>query len=185
MGVTREDAWALLTEYTTGESLRKHALAVEAAMRHHAARLGEDVEVWGAVGLVHDFDYERWPTAADHPARGMEILRERGWPEDVVEAVGSHAAYTGIPRNTPLRKALFAVDELCGFLMAVAYVRPTRSLADVEVASVRKKMKDKAFARAVSRDDIVRGAEEFGLTLEESIEHCLWALRGAAPALGL
>ncbi|HSV73832.1 MAG TPA: HDIG domain-containing protein [Chthonomonadales bacterium] len=185
MAITRETAWSLLAEYTTNESLLKHALAVEAAMRYHAARLGEDPEVWGAVGLVHDFDYERWPTAPDHPTRGMEVLRLRGWPEDLVEAVGSHADYLGIPRSTPMRKALFAVDELCGFLLAVAYVRPSRSLADVGVSSVRKKMKDKAFARAVSRDDIVRGADELGLTVDESIDHCLRALRGAATTLGV
>lgn len=181
----REAGWALLTEFTKSDSLLKHGLAVEAAMRRYARIFGEDEDVWGVVGLVHDFDYERWPAAPDHPEQGMRILRERGWPEDLVVAIGSHAAYTGIPRNTRLARTLFAVDELCGFLTAVAYVRPSRRIADVEVASVKKKMKDKAFARSVSREDIVRGAEELGLSLDEHIGNCIQALIEAAPTLGL
>jgi putative nucleotidyltransferase with HDIG domain len=185
MTVDRETAWSLLTEHTTNESLRKHGLAVEAAMRHYAGLFGEDVELWGAVGLIHDFDYERWPSAPDHPARGMEILRERGWPGELIQVIGSHADYAGIPRDTLMAKALYAVDELSGFLTAVAYVRPSKKMADVEVSSVRKKMKDKAFARAVSRDDIVRGTEELGVPLDEHIANCLAALTTAAESLGL
>lgn len=181
----REAGWALLTEFTKGDSLLKHALAVEAAMRHYARTFGEDEDVWGIVGLIHDFDYERWPSAPDHPEQGMRILRERGWPEDLVLAVGSHADYTGIPRDTLLARTLFAVDELCGFLTAVAYVRPSRRIADVEVSSVKKKMKDKAFARSVSRDDIVRGAEALGLPLDDHIGNCIRALSEVAPTLGL
>ncbi|MCC6728356.1 MAG: HDIG domain-containing protein [Chthonomonadales bacterium] len=181
----REGAWALLTEYTESESLRKHALAVEAAMRHYAARFGEDAELWGNTGLLHDFDYERWPTAPEHPTNGLRILEERGWPAEMREALAGHAEYLGVPRATRMAKALFAVDELCGFLTAVAYVKPSRSIADVETASVRKKMKDRAFARAVSRDDIVRGAEELGVPLDEHISACIQAMRGAAGALGL
>jgi putative nucleotidyltransferase with HDIG domain len=181
----RETAWALLTEFTQSDSLIKHGLAVEAAMRYYARKSGEDEDLWGVVGLVHDFDYERWPQAPDHPDQGMAILRARGWPDEIVRAVGSHADYTGIPRDTALARTLFAVDELCGLLTAVAYVRPSRSIADVEVASVRKKMKDKAFARSVSRDDIVRGAEGIGVALDEHIAACIAALTEAAPALGL
>lgn len=185
MDVNRDSAWALLTEYTQNESLIRHALAVEAAMRHYAGLYEEDVELWGAVGLIHDFDYERWPTAPDHPTRGMAILRERGWPEELVQVIGSHADYTGIPRDTPMARTLFAVDELCGLLTAVAYVRPSRRIADVEVSSVRKKMKDKAFARSVSREDILSGAEAIGMSLEEHIGHCVRAMTSVAPALGL
>ena len=181
----RESAWNLLTEFTKSESLLKHALAVEAAMRHYARIFGEDEDVWGVVGLIHDFDYERWPAAPDHPEQGMRILRERGWPEELVAAVGSHADYTGIPRETLLARTLFAVDELCGFLTAVAYVRPSRRIADVEVSSVKKKMKDKAFARSVSREDITRGADLLGLPLDVHIGHCLQALSAVAPSLGL
>ncbi|NLH99676.1 MAG: HDIG domain-containing protein [Chthonomonadales bacterium] len=185
MKLDRASVWELLNEYTQSESLLKHALAVEAAMRYYARLYGEDEETWGAVGLIHDFDYERWPTAPDHPQQGMRILRERGWPDDLVLAVGSHADYTGIERNTLLARALFAVDELCGFLTAVAYVRPSRKIADVEVSSVKKKMKDKAFARAVSRDDIIKGAEELGVPLDEHIANCIAALTAVAPSLGL
>jgi putative nucleotidyltransferase with HDIG domain len=185
MKPTRDDAWALLTEYTKSDSLIKHALAVEAAMRHYARVFGQDEDLWGTVGLVHDFDYERWPTAPDHPTQGMAILRERGWPEELVMAIGSHAEYMGIPRETPMARTLFAVDELCGFLTAVAYVRPSRKIADVEVSSVKKKMKDKAFARSVSREDILRGAELLGVPLDDHIAACIMALTGAADSLGL
>ncbi len=185
MGHTRAEAWALLNEYTGSDSLLKHALAVEAAMRAYAPRFGGDPEEWGVTGLLHDFDYERWPTAPDHPTRGMAILREQGWPEQVVEAIGGHATYLGIPRSTPMARALFAVDELCGFLTAVAYVRPSRKIADVEVSSVKKKMKDKAFARAVNRDEIVQGAEELGVPLDEHIAVCIRALAAVADDLGL
>ncbi len=154
-------------------------------MRYYARLFGEDEELWGAIGLVHDFDYERWPAAPDHPERGMAILRERGWPEEIVRIIGSHADYTGIPRDTPAARALFAVDELCGFLTAVAYVRPTRKIADVEPSSVRKKMKDKAFARSVSREDIVRGAEELGIPLDDHIRNCVTAMAEVADRLGL
>lgn len=181
----RNSAWALLTEYTTNESLLKHALAVEAAMRYYARLFGEDEDLWGVVGLVHDFDYERWPQAPEHPEKGMAILRERGWPEDLVRIIGSHADYTGIPRDTLMAKTLFAVDELCGFLTAVAYVRPTRKIADVEASSVRKKMKDKAFARSVSREDIVRGAEDLGIPLDDHIKNCVAAMSSVAAELGL
>lgn len=182
---TRADAWGLLTEYTQNDSLLKHALAVEAAMRWHARKYGEDDELWGNTGLLHDFDYERWPDAENHPMRGMEILRQNGWPEEMIQAVGGHALYLGIPRNTLMARALFAVDELCGLITAVAYVRPSRKVADVEVSSVRKKMKDKAFARNVSREDIVQGAEELGVPLEEHIRNCIAAMQSAAQSLGL
>jgi len=185
MAIDREAAWQLLTEYTTSESLIKHALAVEAAMRHYARLFGEDEDLWGAVGLIHDFDYEKWPEAPDHPEQGMRILRERGWPEELVLTVGSHATYTGIPRESRMAKALYAVDELCGFLTAVAYVRPSRKIADVEVSSVRKKMKDKAFARSVNREDIIKGAEELGVPLDEHIASCIAAMTTVADKLGL
>ena len=185
MAIDREAAWQLLTEYTTSESLIKHALAVEAAMRHYARLFGEDEDLWGAVGLIHDFDYEKWPEAPDHPEQGMRILRERGWPEELVLTVGSHATYTGIPRESRMAKALYAVDELCGFLTAVAYVRPSRKIADVEVSSVRKKMKDKAFARSVNREDIINGAEELGVPLDEHIASCIAAMTTVADKLGL
>jgi putative nucleotidyltransferase with HDIG domain len=185
MPYEREDAWALLCEFTENDSLRKHGLAVEAAMRHYARLYDADPDRWGIVGLLHDFDYERWPTAPDHPMQGVRILRERGWPEEVAEAVGSHADYSGIPRDTPMKRALFAVDELCGLLTAVAYVRPSRKIADVEVPSVKKKMKDRAFARNVSREDIAAGAEGLGISLDEHIGHCIEAMKGAADRLGL
>jgi len=185
MGYTRADAWELLCEYTQSDSLRNHALAVEAAMRFYAEKQGADPELWGNTGLLHDFDYERWPNAPDHPTRGMAILRERGWPEEMIHAIGGHAQYLDIPRDTPLARTLFAVDELCGFITAVAYVRPSRKLAEVEVASVKKKMKDKAFARNVSREDILQGAEELGVPLDEHIQNCIVAMRAAADTLGL
>ncbi|MGC8667073.1 MAG: HDIG domain-containing metalloprotein [Chthonomonadales bacterium] len=185
MRPTREDAWKLLTEFTQSESLLKHGLAVEAAMVGYARRFGQDEELWGITGLIHDFDYERWPSAPDHPLKGMAILRERGWPDEVIRAIGGHASYTGIPRDTLLAKTLFAVDELCGFIMAVAYVRPSRKLEDVQVSSVRKKMKDKAFARQVSREEIVQGAQELGVDLDEHIAQCIAGMRDVSAALGL
>lgn len=183
--ITREETWELLTEFTQSESLRKHALAVEAAMRHYAEHYGEDVEHWGRIGLIHDFDYEKYPSAEDHPYRGAEILRERGWPENDIQCVMSHADYTGVPRDTRMAKALFAVDELCGFITAVALVRPSKKIAEVEVKSVKKKMKQKAFAAQVNRDDFGRGAELLGLELDPHINHVLTALKGIADELGL
>ncbi len=185
MKPTREQAWALLTEFTTNESLIKHGLAAEAAMRAYARKFGEDEEEWGIVGLIHDFDYEQNPTYDVHVYAGARILRERGWPEEMVVAVESHADYMNIPRTTPMRKALAAVDELVGFITAVALVRPSRSVMDVETPSVKKKMKDKAFARAVSREDIVKGADLLGVTLDEHIAFVISSLQGIAPALGL
>jgi putative nucleotidyltransferase with HDIG domain len=185
MAHTRDDAWALLTEYTQSDSLRKHALAVEAAMRFYAARTGGDPELWGNTGLLHDFDYERWPDAPDHPTQGMAILRQQGWPEEMVHAIGGHAPYLNIPRDTDLSKVLFAVDELCGLITAVAYVRPSRQIADVEVGSIKKKLKDRAFARSVSREDITLGAEELGVPLDEHIGNCLQALKDVSENLGL
>lgn len=185
MEKTREEAWGLLTEYTESESLRKHALAVEAAMRWYARKFGEDESLFGLTGLLHDFDYEKWPEPSSHPGKGMAILRERGWPEAMIEAIGGHATYLGIPRRTRLAQCLFAVDELCGFLTACAYVKPSRKIADVEPASVRKKLKDKAFARSVSREDILTGTEELGIPLEEHIGNCIAAMTEAADSLEL
>jgi len=167
---TRDDAWALLTEFTDNPSLIKHALAVEAAMRAYARRLGEDEEVWGAIGLIHDFDYQQNPTEETHLHVGTRVLRERGWPEEWIRTVASHADYMGVPRDTAAARALFAVDELTGFLTACALVRPDRSIAEVQAKSVKKKLKDKAFARGVNRDDVRRGAEELGVELAEHIE---------------
>jgi putative nucleotidyltransferase with HDIG domain len=181
----RNQAWCLLTEFTQSESLRKHALAVEACMGAYARKFSADEELWGAVGLLHDFDYEKYPSPEDHPYRGNEILKERGYPEDFRRAIMSHANYTGVTRETPLEKALFACDELAGFITATALVKPGRSLAEVDVKSVRKKMKDKAFARSVSRDDIVNGAVGLGVELDEHISFCLGAMKGIAPELGL
>lgn len=181
----RADAWNLLCEYTQSESLRKHALAVEACLRAYARKLGADEELWGIVGLLHDFDYERWPTAPDHPTEGSKILRARGYPEEIIEAILSHADYMGVPRVTPLQKTLFACDELAGFITAVALVRPSKSLAEVEVGSVTKKFKDKAFARTVNRDDIFRGAADLGVPLQEHVAFCLDALKAIAAQLGL
>jgi len=175
--MNRESAWTLLTEYTRSESLLKHALAVEAAMRHHARRLGQDVELWGVTGLLHDFDYERWPSAPDHTREGARILRELGVAEEIVGAILSHADWNHaeFPLDRPLRKALFAVDELCGFVTAVAYVRPD-GLRGMEPASVRKKLKQKSFAAAVSREDIQRGAELLELSLDDHITQVIQAL---------
>lgn len=185
MTPTREGAWALLTEYTQGDRLRKHALAVEAAVRGYAGLFGEDEELWGIVGLLHDFDYERWPDPKNHPFRGCEILRERGYPETVTRAILSHADYSGVARKSRLEHTLFACDEMAGFITAAALVRPSRSVLDLEARSVRKRMKDKAFARAVSREDLVQGAEELGLPLNDHITNVIGFLRGQAEALGL
>src|SRR5947208_1340059 len=181
----RNQDWNLLTEYTQSESLRKHALAVEACMRAYARKFGDDEEKWALTGLLHDFDYEKFSTPEQHPFVGNKILEERGWPEDIRRAILSHAEYSGVPRVTPMEKALFACDELAGFITATALVKPGKSLAEVEAKSVRKKMKDKAFARSVSRDDIVQGAAELGVELEEHIGFCIEAMKGVAQALGL
>jgi predicted hydrolase (HD superfamily) len=219
--VTRQAAWELLTEFTKSESLRKHALGVEACMRAYARKFAPDgpglpnvglervehdfsraaeappivrastpdglseVELWGIVGLIHDFDYDKYPSLEDHPYKGNAILKERGWPEVISRAVMSHAEYTGITRETPMEKALFACDELAGFITAVALIKPGKSLAEVDVKSVRKRMKDKAFARKVNRDDIVNGAAALGVDLDEHIVTCIGALRGVAGDLGL
>jgi putative nucleotidyltransferase with HDIG domain len=185
VSMTREEAWQLLTEFTKNESLLKHAIAVEAAMGHYARKFGEDEERWRVVGLLHDFDYEIHPTLDKHPQEGAKILRERGVPEEIVEGVLSHADHLGLPRDTLMKKTLYAVDELTGFVIAVALVRPSKSVLDVEPSSVRKKMKDKAFARAVNRDDIVRGAEDLGVPLAEHIGEVIAALKGVADELGL
>jgi putative nucleotidyltransferase with HDIG domain len=182
---SRTEAYEILTEHTKGESLIKHALAVEGAMRWYAARAGEDPEVWGVAGLLHDFDYEKYPSLDDHPFRGAEILRSRGVDEELIQTILSHGDHTGVPRTTPMRRALFAVDELSGFVTAVALVRPSKKLDDVEPSSVKKKLKDKAFARNVSRDDIRRGAELLELSEEEHIANVLTALKAIAPELGL
>ncbi|MEX1253967.1 MAG: HDIG domain-containing metalloprotein [Dehalococcoidia bacterium] len=181
----RTSAWALLCEYTQGDGLRKHGLAVEAVMRHFARKHGEDEETWGITGLLHDFDYEQHPTAEQHPVEGSKILRERGYPEDVVRAILGHADYTGVPRDTTMAKVLYAVDELTGFITAVALVRPNKRLAEVEPASVRKKMKDKAFARSVNRDDILKGADELGVELDAHIAEVIRAMLPVAADLGL
>ena len=180
-----DDGWKLLTEFTQSESLLKHALAVEACMRAYARKLGADEELWGMVGLIHDFDYEKYPSAEDHPFRGNEILQERGYSEEVRRAIMSHAEYSGVPRITPMEKTLFACDELAGFITACALVKPRKSLAEVEAKSVRKKMKDKAFARSVNRDDITTGAADLGLELEEHIAFCIEAMKAIARELGL
>jgi len=181
----RAAAWGLLTEFTQSESLRKHALAVEACMRAYARKLGGDEDLWGVTGLLHDFDYERWPSLEDHPYRGNEILAERGWSEEIRRAIMSHAEYSGVARVSPMEKALFACDELAGFITACALVKPGKSLAEVEAKSVRKKMKDKAFARSVNRNDIVNGAADLGVELEEHIAFCIEAMKGIAGELGL
>jgi predicted hydrolase (HD superfamily) len=231
--IDREAAWCLLTEFTQSESLRKHALAVEACMRACARKFSGDrdgnivgnkvgtysgdhdstdsyqgtpsgvpqsdhkdsrasapegmseVELWGIVGLIHDFDYEKYPSLEDHPYKGNEILKERGWPEVIRRAIMSHAEYTGVTRDTPMEKALFACDELAGFITAVALIKPGKSLAEVDAKSVRKRMKDKAFARKVNRDDIVNGAAALGVDLDEHIAFCIEALQGIAGELGL
>ncbi len=188
--MTRDEALALMHEYTGSESLRRHMYAVEAAMRACARAKGEDEDAWGLVGLLHDFDYERWPNEAhspteQHPAEGVRILAARGLPEPMQRAILGHASYSGVPRDTPMARALFAVDELCGFLVACALVRPSKSLADLEVGSVKKKLKDKAFARGVNRDEVRQGAEEWGVPLDDHIRFVLEALRPVERQLGL
>jgi putative nucleotidyltransferase with HDIG domain len=188
--MNREDALRLLHEYTQSDSLRKHAYAVEAAMRAYAPRFGGDPEAWGVTGLLHDFDYESWPNAAhspteEHPAEGVRILRARGYPEDVLRAILGHAQYSGVPRDTLMAKTLFAVDELTGLITATALVRPSKSVHEVDARSVRKKMKDKAFARGVSREDVLQGAQELGVDLDEHIQFVIDAMRGAAEEIGL
>jgi predicted hydrolase (HD superfamily) len=195
--ITREAAWQLLTEFTQSESLRKHALAVEACMRACSRKFGsgspdvtedvteDDENLWGIVGLLHDFDYDRWPSLEDHPYKGNEILKERGYSDEIRRAILSHAEYTGVTRDTPMEKALFACDELAGFITAVALIKPGKSLAEVDTKSVRKRMKDKAFARKVNRDDIIQGAAALGVDLDEHIAYCIEALKPIADKLGL
>lgn len=187
---SRDETLALVHEYTASDSLRKHMLAVEAAMRAYAEKFGEDPERWGLTGLVHDFDYERFPNPAhspseEHPAEGVRILRSRGWPDDMLEAILGHGNYTGVPRVSRLAKALYAVDELTGLITATALVRPSRSVHEVDARSVRKKMKDKAFARGVNREEVVAGAADLGVDLDEHIDFVIGAMRGSAEALGL
>ena len=188
--MNRSEALAIVHEYTQSEALRKHMYAVEAAMRAYARQQGEDEERWGLVGLLHDFDYERFPNDAhspteEHPSEGVRILAGKGLAEDMQRAILGHASYCGVPRDTAMARTLFAVDELCGFLVACALVRPSKSLADLEVSSVKKKLKDKAFARGVSRDDIRVGVEEMGLDLDAHIQFLLEALRPVERELGL
>ena len=183
--LSRERAWALVTEHVQSDSLRKHLLGVEAAVRGYARAAGEDEEAWGFVALVHDFDYEKYPDRDNHPFRGVEILQGLGYPEWVTRAILSHADYSGVPRETPLEKTLFACDELSGFVTAAALVRPSKSILDLEASSVMKRMKDKAFARAVPREDLRKGAEELGLPLEEHVANVIRFLRAEADALGL
>jgi len=183
--INRESAWGLLTEFTQSESLRKHALAVEACMRAYARKLRADEEQWGITGLLHDFDYEKYPTPEEHPSVGSKILRERGYPEEVIRAILSHADYSGVKRESPMEKTLYACDELSGLITAAALVKPSKSVAEVDARSIRKKMKDKAFARSVNRDDIINGAADLGVDLDEHITFCIEAMKGIAPELGL
>ena len=187
---TREDAWNLVCEFTQSESLRKHMLAVEACVRAYARKQNADEDLWGITALLHDFDYERWPNAEhspdrEHPAEGAKILRERGYSEEIVRAIISHAEYCNTPRQTPLEHTLFACDELAGFLTACTYVRPSKSILDLEASSVKKRMKDKAFARGVSREDVIQGASALGVPLDDHITFCIAALRANADPLGL
>ena len=181
----RSQSWSLLCEYTQSESLRKHMLAVEACMRAYARKFGEDENKWGITGLLHDFDYEKYPTPAEHPFVGNKILEERGYPEEMRRAIMSHADYSGVKRESQMEKTLYACDEIAGFITASALVKPNKSLAEVEAKSVRKKMKDKAFARSVNRDDIINGAADLGVELEENIAFCIEAMKGIAGELGL
>ena len=185
MSLNRDEAWALVTSHTASESLRKHMLAVEAAVRGYARLWAEDEDDWGVVALLHDFDYERWPDQQNHPFRGVEILQARGYPEWVTRAILSHADYSGVPRESRLEKTLYACDEMSGFVTAAALVRPSKSVHDLEAASVIKRMKDKAFARGVSREDLKRGAAELGLPLEEHVANVIRFLRVQAAPLGL
>ncbi|HET7372261.1 MAG TPA: HD domain-containing protein [Gemmatimonadaceae bacterium] len=187
---TRAEALALMHEFTASESLRKHMLSVEAAMRAYAIRFGEDADRWGLAGLIHDFDYERYPNAAhsptdEHPAFGVGVLRERGWPDDILQAVLGHATYCSVPRESRMARTLFAVDELTGLITATALVKPTKSVRDVDARSVKKKMKDKAFAKGVNRDDVILGAQELGVELDDHIQFVIEAMRGVADAIGL
>ncbi|MEX0649992.1 MAG: HDIG domain-containing metalloprotein [Candidatus Andersenbacteria bacterium] len=182
---TRADAWQLLNQYTKNQNLIKHALAVEAAMRYYARHFGENEEVWGLVGLLHDFDYEQHPSLEEHPYKGQEILTKLEYPEVIKRGIMAHAPHTGTPRTTLMEKTIFAVDELAGFIVAVALVRPSRKLADVDVKSVKKKLKQKKFAENVSREDITQGAQELGFSPEEHIEHALQAMKSVADPLGL
>jgi putative nucleotidyltransferase with HDIG domain len=183
--MTRESAWDLLTEFTQSESLRKHAMAVEACMRAYAIKFGEDENKWAITGLLHDFDYEKYPTAEEHPYVGNKILAERGYPDDVRRAIMSHAEYSGVSRDSQMEKTLFACDELAGFITAVALVKPTKSLNEVDVKSVKKRLKDKAFARSVNRDDIINGAQQMGVDLDQHIQFCIDAMKTVADKLGL
>jgi predicted hydrolase (HD superfamily) len=189
MTIDRESAWCLLTEFTQSESLRKHALSVEACMRAYARKFAvgstKEEELWGVVGLLHDFDYEKYPSLDDHPYKGNAILKERGYSDEIRRAIMSHAEYTGVTRDSQMEKALFACDELAGFITAVALIKPGKSLAEVDTKSVRKRMKDKAFARKVNRDDIVNGAAALGVDLEEHITFCIEALKPIADKLEL
>jgi predicted hydrolase (HD superfamily) len=187
---SRDEALALVREYTASDSLRKHMLAVEAAMRAYAAKFGEDPDRWGLVGLIHDYDYERWPNEAHsptdgHPAEGVRRLRERGWPEDILQAILGHATYCAVRRETAMAKALFAVDELTGLITATALVRPSKSVHEVDARSVRKKMKDKGFARGVNREDVIAGAQELGVDLDEHVQFVIEAMKGVAAEIGL
>ena len=181
----RADVWALVCEWTQSEQLRRHMRAVEAAMRAYARRFGEDEDRWGAVGLIHDWDYESGPTPEQHPLRGIAMLRERGWPEELLQDIASHADYLDVPRDTPLRRALHAVDEMSGFIIACALVKPDRSLSTVDAANVRKKMKDKAFARAVRRDELVESADGLGVPFDDHVEFVRDALKPIAAEIGL
>ena len=182
--MSRDEALALLKEYTKSDALLKHMYSVEGAMRAYAQKLGEDQEKWGITGLLHDFDYEKYPNAPDHPLRGSEILKEKGYPEDVRRAILGHASYTGVPRDSQMAKTLFACDELCGFVMACAVIRPNK-IADLEVSSVKKKLKDKGFARNVSREDIQQGCAELGVPMDEHIGFVIQAMKSIAPEIGL
>lgn len=182
---SRDEAWDLLCQYTEKDGLRKHALAVEAAMRHYARLYGEDEELWGITGLMHDFDYERWPDAENHPYRGNEILTAKGYPEILRTAIMGHAPYSGVPRETRLAKTLYACDELAGFVTAVALIKPSKSLSDVDLLSVKKRLKEKAFARGVHREEVYASAEEMGLPLDEHIENVIKALQAESERLGL
>src|SRR5574338_593205 len=185
MPLSRDAAYSLMTEYTQSESLRKHMLAVEAAVRGYARLWGEPEDDWAVVALLHDFDYERWPDQANHPFRGVDILKEKGYPEWVTRAILSHAEYSGVPRESRLEHTLYACDEMSGFVTAAALVRPSKSVLDLEASSVLKRMKDKAFARAVSREDLRKGAEELGLPLDEHISNVIAGMREQADVLGL
>ena len=186
----RDAAWDLLCEFTASDSLRKHALAVEACVRAYARKFGDDEELWGLAALLHDFDYERWPNnghhpTQEHPSQGSVILRERGYPEELIRAILSHADYTGIMRQSRLEHTLFACDELAGFLTACALIKPGKSIFEVETDSVKRKLKDKAFARGVNRQDVLKGAEELSIPLDDHIQFCIDAMRGVADQLGL